>query len=235
MNRMKKISLLTAMLLSALLAGCSDDDNDSSADRSYEVSVVNLTAAQPLSPIAIIAHNNDYQPVSVGSTASIGLEILAEGGDNAMLLDEANAAGAYAVLSDSGAIGPSATTSLTVTLTADQSADAQLSIVSMLVNTNDAFTRINTGMLQNMLVGDVVLFDGLSYDSGTEANSESAGTIPGPADGGTGYSSTRDDIADQVSLHSGVITVDDGLSSSVLTQVHRWDNPVMRVSVTRTE
>ena len=50
------------------------------------------------------------------------------------------------------------------------------------------------------------------WDSGTEANSETAATIPGPAGGGEGFNATRDD-SDTVSFHSGVISQDDGLTS----------------------
>ncbi|MGI9283362.1 MAG: spondin domain-containing protein [Endozoicomonas sp.] len=72
-----------------------------------------------------------------------------------------------------------------------------------------------------------------AHHSGTEANTESAGTMPGPADNGEGFNSARDDFADEVRMHSGVVTSDDGLSGSVLTQEHRWDNPTVRVVITR--
>ena len=72
-----------------------------------------------------------------------------------------------------------------------------------------------------------------AHHSGTEANTESAGTMPGPADNGEGFNSARDDLADEVRMHSGVVTSDDGLSGSVLTQEHRWDNPTVRVVITR--
>lgn len=60
-----------------------------------------------------------------------------------------------------------------------------------------------------------------------------AGTIPGPADGGAGFTGDRDDLAHQATAHPGLATADDGLSTSVLNQSHRWDNPVARVTITR--
>ena len=50
----------------------------------------------------------------------------------------------------------------------------------------------------------------IAYDSGTEANSEAAGTIPGPVDGGQGFAPVRDDPVDRVLMHSGVLTAAGG-------------------------
>jgi len=74
----------------------------------------------------------------------------------------------------------------------------------------------------------------MAYDAGTEANSETAATIPGPAAGGEGYNSTRDD-RDTVGGHPGVISADDGLTGSALDASHRFDNPVARITITRLE
>ena len=58
--------------------------------------------------------------------------------------------------------------------------------------------------------------------------------IPGPAGGGEGFNANRDDEADRVSMHSGVVSQDDRLASSALTEQHRFDNPVARVRIERT-
>ena len=72
------------------------------------------------------------------------------------------------------------------------------------------------------------------WDSGTELNDELAATIPGPAGGGEGFNTTRDDN-DVVSFHSGVISQDDGLTTSALSANHRFLNPGARITITRTE
>ena len=74
----------------------------------------------------------------------------------------------------------------------------------------------------------------LLADAGTEVNSEAAGTMPGPADGGEGFNATRTDTG-YVAMHPGVVTVDDGLTNSVLTVQHKFDNPAVRIMVTRIE
>jgi hypothetical protein len=88
--------------------------------------------------------------------------------------------------------------------------------------------------LSGLSVGDTWSAYTSVYDAGTESNSEAQGTIPGPADGGTGFEAERDDV-DFVGMHSGVVSMDDGLATSVLTQAHRFDNPAAYIVITRME
>ena len=108
----------------------------------------------------------------------------------------------------------------------------RISIATMLVNTNDAFTSLNTAV-DTMAVGDVLTFNSVAYDAGTEADTEMATNIPGPAGGGTGFDAARNDQADRVVMHSGIVSQDDGLTTSDLTEQHRFDNPVARISIER--
>lgn len=50
----------------------------------------------------------------------------------------------------------------------------------MLIPTNDAFTGVNAADLSSMAIGDSLTLSGSTWDSGTEANTETAITIPGP-------------------------------------------------------
>lgn len=220
------------------LAACggsnNNDDPTSPVTQDFRIDVVNLTAAQPFSPVAVIAHDGNYSLFTVGQPATEGLELMAEGGDNSDLLLEASInSGVLTSTSDSGPTPPGGSTSLTVTVEEQAAGNLHIVATTMLVNTNDAFTALNNFNAANMAVGDSRTANTIGYDSGTEANSEAPGTIPGPADGGEGFNAARDDIADEVRMHSGVLTVDGGLSRSVLTEIHRWDNPVARITVTR--
>ena len=79
-------------------------------------------------------------------------------------------------------------------------------------------------------------FNVLSYDSGTEANLETSDTVPGPAATGglqEGFNAARNDIRDAVYVHAGVVTRDDGLDDSALSEIHRWDHPAISVLVER--
>jgi hypothetical protein len=104
----------------------------------------------------------------------------------------------------------------------------------MLVNTNDGFVGETQLDIGSLAIGESLNMNMAVWDAGTEANDESAATIPGPAAGGEGYNSVRDDN-DRVSFHAGVISQDDGLASSVLNATHRFLNPGARLTITRTE
>lgn len=238
----KPFSLLLFMSAAFFLHACSDNDNVAMttvppppppAMASFDVTVANLTNAQPLSPIAIIAHQSGYAIFTVGSAASVGLEEMAEGGDNTALLAEADADAVVVVSASGGApIGPAGNETVTIDLLDSDRPDLQISVATMLVNTNDAFTSLSIAV-ETMAVGDVLTFDSVAYDAGTEADTEMASDIPGPAGGGTGFDAVRDDQADRVTMHSGVVSQDDGLATSDLTEQHRFDNPVARISIER--
>ncbi|WP_277750232.1 spondin domain-containing protein [Pseudoalteromonas sp. PS5] len=72
-----------------------------------------------------------------------------------------------------------------------------------------------------------------AYDAGTELNTEAQGSIPGPADGGEGFNVERNDNQNMVTMHSGVVGNDDGLTSSTLTSIHKFDNPLLAITIER--
>jgi hypothetical protein len=202
---------------------------------SFEVTISNLTNAQPLSPVAVIAHEAGYAIFTIGDAASGALEEMAEGGDNSALLDAAMMdALVVATVSGGAPIGPAGSETVTVGVLETDLATLQISVATMLVNTNDAFTSLNAAV-DSMAVGDVMTFRTVAYDAGTEADTEMAIDIPGPAGGGTGFDPARNDQADRVAMHSGIISQDDGLATSDLTEQHRFDNPVAQVRIERTD
>ncbi len=233
------LATITTLIALLVLAGCDNNSNNGSAvapapapNARYEITTTNLTTGQPLSPLAVLIHDNSAQAFTIGQPASAGLEQLAESGDNSQFLTQMNA-----VVETSGAapLGPGASETLTLELNTNDPSGMHLTVVTMLVNTNDAITAVNAASIAELAVDESMTFSTISYDTGTEANTETAATIPGPAGGGEGFNATRDDISDQVTMHGGVVTVNDGLSSSSLTQQHRWDNPVTRIRIIRTQ
>lgn len=235
-NSEKLRNIALPILLLSALSACNDNDNKNSVvmpepepeptEYSYQITVMNLTYAQPLSPITGVLHG-DEKMWMVGSTASSALEKLAESGDNADFIAQE---GIITSMADDGVLLPGSSATITISTT-DTSA-THLSITTMLVNTNDAFSGLTGLELSNFEIDQAQSWNLNVYDSGTEANSEIAGTIPGPADGGTGFDEVRDDI-NLVTLHSGVVSQDDGLTNSVLTQAHRFDNPAIKLTITR--
>ena len=229
---------LAALVLSACGGGGSSSDGAPvapPATAAYSIAITNLTNAQPLSPPVAALHQGGFRIFTLGEPAGDGLEELAEGGDSARLRSEAGEAdGVIAVSAFPEVIPPGATAEVELTVLDEERTGLTLSLATMLVNTNDAFSGANRLMgLGDLAPGDSLMVQAVAYDAGTEADSEGPGTIPGPADGGEGFNAARDDDADRVSMHAGVVTASDGLPTSVLTEAHRFDNPVLRVRVTR--
>lgn len=232
----RKHALTGLLMLTAVVAlsGCGGSSNSAPVNKTYQITVQNITNNQPLSPVAIIAHKSGYQVFRTGEKASGGLEYLAEGGSNKELLDEATADNDYiGSAAGTGAIPPGGSESLNLEL--GDASNFQVSVASMLVNTNDAFAAEVSGKVEGLDVGNSLTINIPVWDAGTEANSESVGTIPGPADGGEGFNASRTGDSDFVAIHQGVVTSSDGFATSVLDESHRFDNPVARVVVKRVE
>lgn len=231
----------TLTLLAGAIVACGgDDDNDNTvntpAPLMYEITVTNGTAAQPFSPVAVVAHGSAYSAFEIGEPATVGLEMLAEGGSNTQFISEADGApSVYGTASGDAPVGPGASDVVTIEVAPEFLPTLQVSVVTMLVNTNDAISALRGKDISGFEVGDEKTVRLISYDTGTEANTEAAGTIPGPADQGEGFNAVRDDLTDAVSASGGVVTADDGLATSVLDHTHKWDHPVMTVSVKRVQ
>lgn len=238
--------LMSSLVLGStiLVTACSDssggnnDDVDTPvATAEFEITLTNLTAGQPLSPAAVILHNPEWQSFETGHAASEELEHLAEGGDNSILLSSAGEyESVYTMESGAGIIAPGHHETFQLEVSENNLGTLSLSVLSMLVNSNDAIVALNGEGIGSLELNESTSFELLSYDTGTEANTETADTIPGPAaEGGNreGYNSERDDIRDAVYVHAGVVTQDDGLSSSTLSEIHRWDHPAVQVQVER--
>ena len=221
--------LIIASLLTLGLSACNDNDTPvPPMEYSYSLTLTNLTYAQPLSPVAVSLHG-DAQMWQVGQAASIALEKLAEGGDNTDFIALENN------LAATTAQGPTLPgTSVTLNISTMDPTATYLTVATMLVNTNDAFSGLTGVDISTLTLNQEKSWRLNVYDAGTEQNNEAAGTIPGPADSGIGYDATRNDI-DLVGYHSGVVSKDDGLASSVLTQAHRFDNPAVKLTITRTK
>lgn len=216
------------LLAVATLAACNGDDAE--PEQTLRVTVTNLTAGQPMSPL-LLALNTGATAWTTGEPASAGLEHLAEGGDSSMLAAEITAAGGIAEVKGAAAIGPGASESHEISFKAN--ANALLTLAAMLVNTNDAFTGLAALPVGALAVGDRMSRELLAWDAGSEANEETAASIPGPAGGGEGFNAARSDALDAVRIHAGVVSSDDGLASSVLKGKHRFDNPVMKLEIER--
>jgi len=167
---------------------------------------------------------------------------MAEGGDIAGLVMDMEAIGATIVANPAGGLlMPAMRTN--ADLNTDSTANVELSIVAMLLPTNDGFAALNAVTIPS--APGTYVYNLPAYDAGTEANDEliTGGGAPGvagiPADpngaqgtGGTGVATA--DANSNVHIHRNILgdTNPTGGPSDLDSTVHRWLNPVVRVVVT---
>jgi hypothetical protein len=224
-NTMKKLNTLCTASLLALVS-------HQALAAGITVEVQNLTQGMYFTPVAVVAHIPDASLFEVGEEASPEIQEMAEGGSLAGLTALGGTISADILAEPAaGPLGPTAKVSGSF-MTAD--GNTVLSVVAMILPSNDDLSGLNAWDLSQLAVGDSWSTTARVYDSGTEINSEASGTMPGPADGGEGFNPMRNDTG-FVAMHPGVVSGDDGLSSSVLTVQHKFDNPAIRIKVTRTE
>jgi len=230
---MRKLSLLglIALAATALAVGPAsaddDDEHDDGGAKTWRVTITNLTppgpgapGSQPLSPPLFVVHSRQADVWSVVQIASHGVAAIAEDANNAPLVSALPAVqGVKTVFTGAGGPIPSgATRSFTVETSGKFN---RLSLVTMLVNTNDAFTGLDSLRLR---------FQGsshetMAYDAGSERNNELKSHIPGPC---CGNAFVRDPEGAVIGHHEG-ITGRGQLSSAL----YGWDGPAARITIER--
>ncbi len=208
----------------------------------FSVAITNLTQGIYFTPLLVAAHPAGNHLFEVGTMASANLQAMAEGGDISGLQTDLSALSADVVANPLGGnLGPGASTTATFTGTA--MANTQLSIVAMLLPTNDGFVGLDALTVPTAPGTYTYYLNG--YDAGTEVNNElvNGGGAPGvlgiPADpggaqgtGGTGVATTEGNTT--VHIHRGNVgdTSATGGISDLDSRIHRWLNPVARVVIT---
>ena len=207
--------------------------------REVDVEITNLTNGVTFTPLLVAAHNSDTHLFQVGTKASFNLQIMAEGGDlSGLVSDVESAGGTYAFNPAGGMLAPGESASASLDIRGSR--HTNLSIVAMLLPTNDGFVGLEGLRIPKKHGTYVYYLKG--YDAGTEANDEiiNGGGAPGvpgiPADpggnGGTNASgATGPDHNTKVHVHRGVLgdMVFNGGMSDLDSRIHRWLNPVAKV------
>jgi len=229
---MKILPLLTAVVLTSSSMAVNAQQ--------VEVSVTNLTQGIYYTPFLISAHSVDMSLYTLGETASPELQMMAEGGDLSgltMMLSNGNAD----VMENpaGGLLAPSMTTT---TMLDTAEGNDRLSVVAMLLPTNDGFVGLNSWKIPSE--AGTYTFNVNAYDAGTEANDEmiTGGGAPGAAgipvapggdggSGGTGVTMEEENMT--VHVHRGNLGDDNMTSgkSDLNNTVHRWLNPVASITV----
>lgn len=230
-----KIKNKALLLSSALLLSTSALTQAQELD----IQVTNLTQGIHFTPILVAAHDGDTKLFKSGEMASPQLQMMAEGGDISGLSTML----ASADKSENPAMGLLAPTMSTSTMLSTTDGNMYLSVVAMMLPTNDGFIGLNSWKIPTE--AGTYSFTINAYDAGTEANDEliTGGGAPGavgiPAapgmnagTGGTGVTMTEDNA--YVHIHRGNLGDDDLTAgkSDLDNTVHRWLNPVARITVT---
>lgn len=180
----------------------------------YDVTITNLTTKQALSPPIIASHPASVHAWQMGQPASKGLEIVAEEGMSDMLAAELKGVATDVVAAHAHLLPGDA---ITLRVTAHEG--DVLSAASMLIQTNDGFTGLDSVPL---VAGEKTT---MAYDAGTEENTELAADVPGPPFGGKNHGPDTNP-RQPVSMHPGIAGKAD------VTPDFNWSGPVASFAIT---
>ncbi len=213
-----KLALTSALIMSSSLMALEID-----------VKITNLTNGINFTPLLVSAHNKGAKIFMVGSAASANLQAMAEGGDISGLVSDLTTAGANSQENPAGGLlapGASTTTSLSTATGNDY-----LSVVAMMLPTNDGFVAMNGVKIPT--TPGTYKYELNAHDAGTEANTEKTADIPALANGtgGTGLATASEGF---VHIHRGNIGDSDttGGKSDIDASTQRFLNPVASVIIT---
>lgn len=221
------VAMLGLLTVLAVPSAASADGHEAT----YTITFENLTNGQWFTPPNFAVHDRSADVFSVGRPATSGVQGVAENGDVDTLAAELAAAVDGNGLGVSGVGGGAPIPpgeSVTFEVTASEN---RLSIVSMVICTNDGFAGLD-GRILPRRDGQTRIYNLRAYDAGTEINTEARGDlVPAPFCGegdGTGMSDPELAQGGVVRNHHGIRGIGD-----LDPAVYDWNGPVVRVTVTR--
>ncbi len=231
MKRFLVLSLAAIVLAAALTAAAFADDpgRQGAVTKRWHVTIENLTppgpgapGSQPLSPPLFVVHSSRTDLWSVGAIASHPVAAIAEDADNTIAESAfPKLRGVHEVFTGPGGPIPSGT-SRTYTVETESGFN-RLSILTMLVNTNDGFTGLDSYRLRG---GGATLYR-MAYDAGSEKNNELLAYIPGPC---CGNPFVRDPEGKLIRMHRGITGGHD-----LDPAVWGWEGAVAKITMERAD
>lgn len=239
----RAFALSAAILLTGLIIGCQEEgptaiDNSGESEptalakgghaATYEVKLENLTPAtgdgssQPLSPPVLATHKRNLHLFRVRRFATEAMQKIAEDAENGPMVEFLqNSSKVHEVVEGGGVILPGGEATFTIT---GRSSRSRLSLVSMLVNTNDGFAGADGVRLPRKENRSKVYYL-WAYDAGTEENTESLSHIPGPCCNSPGV---RVPTHQKIRHHRGIKGIGD-----LDRDVYGWHGSVAKLTITR--
>ena len=238
-----KLIIISAIALLTLLVSTSVIYANGGGTRTYEVTITNLTSGQPLTPPVLATHKKKLGAFKVGESASVGIHHIAENGGNAWLVaaltNDANVfdvfEGAEPIVPVGNPGGTLFADSAVFNITTDKKAN-RLTLVSMLICTNDGFTGKDSLKLPKK-IGDVVTTSSIGYDAGTEMNTEGFADLVPPCAvlSGVPAGAPGTGVSNPMLAEGGVIEIHPGIMGDFdLSPVpHGWVDPVADIKIER--
>ncbi len=226
----------TGMALILLIPGLAMGESG----RTYEVTITNLTAGQPLTPPVLATHSRRTGIFTVGEMASFEIKEIAENGNLEPLLTALGVdvhvhqvvAGMAPLVPANNPGGTGFASSETFWITAYGRAN-YLSFASMLICTNDGFTGLDTVRLPKK---SKTVFS-VAYDARTEINTEDFADMVPPCQGLIGVSSgdSGTGMTDSALMEDGIIIPHVGIlgGDDLIPDVHAWSDPVAKIEIKR--
>jgi hypothetical protein len=204
-------SIATTLILSTPVAFASHP-------QTIEISLTNISNVVFTPPVFALCKKKMMPIATVGETASVSLENLAEAGDTAPLIalfTENNCS----IVSHSAPIASGET--IIIELTGNKK--DFLHFAAMLLPTNDGFIYSSGQRVKKIKKKGPLMLT--AYDAGTELNDEICANIPGPMCNGEGFNSEREDN-DFVKPHAGIHGFAD-----IFAKDYSWGEPVAYIKV----
>lgn len=207
-----------------------------------EIKIQNISHGMYFAPLLVSAHAADQHLYTLGEDAGLAIQTMAEGGNLDPLITMTDALGSNNVVNP--AAGPTMPGQVVEAMLTTTEGNDALSITGMMVPSNDAFVGLDAWKIPT----DAGTYEFYlnAYDAGTEANDEiRGGGAPGEpglptlpffdaevGHGGTGVTSVESNT--KVHVHPGSIGDNDQNAgmSDLDNKLHRWLNPVAKVTVT---
>ncbi|MCZ6630053.1 MAG: spondin domain-containing protein [Actinobacteria bacterium] len=212
---------LAALLLTLLGAAPAD----AGSERTYRVTITNLTNGQPMTPFVVATHSGSTSIFEVGSAASPGLQALAENGAAGVLAAELGSNPRVGDVAVAGTAPFGSGESVWADIVSTPGA-RKLSVAGMLICTNDGFGAIDSVQLNNN--GKTRTLFGFAYDAGTEINTEAYVDLVPPCDGLGQTGTTNPALAE-----GGVVHGHNGIQGGgdLTPGSHGWTGAVIEVTI----
>ena len=199
--------------------------NGSPAERTYAVTITNITYGQVFTPVLVATHTRAASFFELGEAPSPELADLAEGGATGGLQMVLDGLPEFVMDTNTSGVTPDGNPlinpgeSVTVYITGNRDYN-RLSLAGMLLPTNDTFVAIDSMPLPRKYSASMAL----AYDAGSEENDELCANIPGPQCMGSPFSE---------GLAEGFVHISRGISGEgdLAASDYDWRNPVARGTV----